>query len=437
MGEVDDELFALLEETEKEDSKPKQETPFILPSQRKKQGARGSKKRKQPRQTKAAVADWEKLSDDDVEAGDPFMQAAIAMAPKATEATAKTPQPVILAPSSPVQRATVARQNTISAADAIEHLDNSVTTCIARAVEKVRQAFITELTEIFDNSVEERSIMNSFLISLPSEMETSIAAELALAKMTHHSERDSQRLNSIVDSHFEGLWRTIPQTTSTKTGPPPALHTISNDIAVSKHRLSQVIDDILRDIQYERSELIGARDQYAAVLERIGSYMQTTAMRKIEAEANSRRLDVEREYLDFRQKKLEEMKGEWADIRLGDEEAKESNEDILRELMGMANRAPRCKLREAIASLPTVGECAKRVREELHSVLAQWEVEVQSVSMKWEPIENVENWGNAITGDDRVRRRRPRIDVNRNRDVDILEQVRAEIQSLRRKRRRN
>ena len=354
-GGGDDDLFALLDQanSDKNDDSP----AFPLPSERKQSSSKGRGKRRRPPARKPMIS-LDKLLDSDSskDNNDLGWNSDNDDEPEVPKKKGKT----------------------------VEKLEMALKDYISHAIDKVRQEFVSELTRMLDNSQEEQSMISTFILGLPGEMEQAVADEIALGR-ANDGKRDGDKLQMDVESLIESLWRVIPRC-PTRNGENITVRSLANKIVTSKTEMATGNDEILSDLQNERSALVAAREQLISASENANNQSTMRSLR-MEIEANAKRLDVEEQYNKMKRKRLEEMQREWRERQTGGENDSAPDHVILRKLESMANMAPRSKIRGTITVLGALLETTKRNYEDMRNVRVQLELELESLSYAMRPLE--------------------------------------------------
>jgi hypothetical protein len=253
----------------------------------------------------------------------------------------------------------------------LERLDRSLTSYIARSLDRVRDAFVEELTTLLHNTAEEDSAISAFLLGLPRDMEESIAAEIGFAKSSTNFQRDCEQLLSAVDAQLETLWRVVPPRRG-KGEPAPTLRGLSSIVLSTQAAIGMAIENMLSEFMAERSPPLS--NPYESLK------TESRPFQRLEVEANSRKLDVECEFVDAKKKQLEELERERREAQLHSDKVLEDPNDVLvKKLAAVADQIPNSQFRAAVANLSALRETAKRSCEEVRTVRTQFELEADRI----------------------------------------------------------
>jgi hypothetical protein len=100
----------------------------------------------------------------------------------------------------------------------------------------------------------------------------------------------------------------------------------------------------------------------------------SNSVRQIEAEANGRRLEIEREFFEARRKQFEEAQQEWREIQVRSNPVTNPAKTLLDKLTELGSQVPNSRFRTGLNSLRTLVDDAKRTREELNHVRTQLDI---------------------------------------------------------------
>ena len=353
-GDIDD-VFNLLAETDEDGDSP----AFLLPSERKKavnkQGNKGKRRRPPARKPMVSLGKLLESDSDNIDLG-----------------SDNEPEKQEIKSS--------------KGGNTIQKMEMTLTDYIVHAIDKVRHEFVSELNRMLDNSQEEQSMINAFVLGLPGAMEEAVADEIALGRLSG-GQRDADKLQTSIDSQLEPIWRVIPRTFA-KGAENITMRTLVARVTSSKNEMSSSNEELMDDLKMERAALVSAREQVISQCEN-SQVMSSMNSMKMEVEANSKRLDIEEQFLKQKRKKLEEMQSEWRDKETTSfsEALSESEREILHKLETMANLAPRSRLRNTINVLGSLLDTVRRSYEDVRNLRVQLELELESLSYAMRPID--------------------------------------------------
>jgi hypothetical protein len=363
---LDDDLSALLAGADSS------EPDFPLPSQRKKATrARGGGNRRRPA-TKPLMS-LDKLLNTSASSTDPVFAGIALNGPDESPLS-----PPVIASAKPQERGPAPAADR---ATALDRLDQSLTGFIARAVDRVRSSFLDELKFMLDKTSDEDSTISAFLLSLPAEMEEAIASEIALARAMVNQERDAERVADAIHAQLEPLYRVVPQR-GRKGEARPTLRGLSATVIAEQEELARSMDALIDELRAERS---GQIELPVALGD--GSEADARRCQGMEIAAAARRLDIERQMVDGKRKRLEEMKRESREAQIAlEKEMEDPAGALLKKFAAVADQIPKSRLNLAIEGLKELAEAAKKNCEDMRNARSQLEVESETIAAACQQI---------------------------------------------------
>lgn len=261
----------------------------------------------------------------------------------------------------------------------ISKVETFLTDYVSNAISLVRRDFTEQLTKLLDNTEEEQSVINSFLLSLPALLEETTGQEIAATNNAFNKDKDSSTVISTIDSQLEPLWRVIPKDYQ-KLPKHASLSSLTLDVLNSKSLISTEIDKSIDELRTERHNLAMAKQQYCTISEATYSLPKNNNLRMMEIEANSRQLDIESEFIEQKKKQLEESQKNWRTTQLNNiTEGDDTEASLLSKITTLANEAPQSKYAKAANEIESLLSAARQSKENIHMIRKQIEMEMENI----------------------------------------------------------
>lgn len=343
---------------------------FLLPSQRKKlnqQNGSGSKKKTKKKPTKQQQKPVDILDDDDdFMFNDAFQIDSDKVSPNNTD---KSSFPKEESKKDSPNKKTINLET--NSRSVIEQIESSLKDYISNAINSVRQSFIDELKVMIDDSRNDQSIIDSFLFSLPAEIE-----EIALKEIKAAKEEYVDKTNSITEtiSSFFNIFDSILPISTTKH-PTTSIEKLADDVYLSRTSLDDKFVAPIRDLQNLNKFLASAKSQDMLNHEtkRIQSPVNILL---IEAEADSKRIEIEEQALNYKKKMFEQRRNEWKEAQIDPNRNKMTDPELLlNKFSELSRKIPQSKYGGAVYNLKTLTEKIQFSISETKHLRKQFEVE--------------------------------------------------------------
>ncbi|OHT16101.1 hypothetical protein TRFO_13417 [Tritrichomonas foetus] len=258
----------------------------------------------------------------------------------------------------------------------IEKIESSLINYISTAVYSIRESFIDCLKDLLDNSKDEQSLIDSFLLSLPSEIDELVMSEIQNVKDILAANTNS--FVSTVDIQLEPLQKLFPQKSVKNTG--PTIESLHDSVLNEQIKMNEKYNDLLQSVQQENDALSSLRQQ-RAIYEEQNRIDSPNMMLLIEAESDTKRLEVEKQFIEYRKKRLNKIKQDWKDYHFQSDEQMMDSEgyELLKRLSTLSRKVPQSKHAYVGSSLKSLSQNSLEAYQDIRKLRKQLIQEVKNV----------------------------------------------------------
>ena len=339
---------------------------FLLPSQRKKMmnnSGKGKKtKRRPPKQTEI---DLDKILEDDDDFGldDGFQLNSDKISPLNSDLD-KSNEASSTKETKPKEK--------LTSRGVIEQIENSLNKYISVSLSTVKQNFIDELKVSLDNSKEEESIIDAFVLGLPSDIEEIISQDLQREKESMLTK--SNTILETIESFLDQFRFILPP--KSKYDQEVSINKVCSDIQNYRLNLNEKYDKTLREYQTE-NEILQTKKQEILRSDELRRLNNPRMMILVEAEADSKRLEVEEQFLFFKKKYFNQLKSDWKESQMrADEKKFPENDEIFCKLSDLSKKISQSKYKNSIVSAKSISQNIQNTIRDAHKARKQAEIEV-------------------------------------------------------------
>lgn len=244
----------------------------------------------------------------------------------------------------------------------INNIETSLINYITTAVYSIRESFVKELKSMLDTSEKEESIINDFILSLPSEIDELVASEAQFLNESSFSSTRSTSILSNIDFQLEPLKHIVPRV-SGNAKKKTTIESIQDLVLNANISMNETYDKLFNELQEEIDVLSTSREHSFITDDKMRN-TDPNVILAIEVEADSTRLDVEKQFLDFRNKRLANMKQYWNDCQLNSYGTSDKAE-ILKRLQAFSRKIPNSKYQNAISALSSLSQNFQQAAQEI------------------------------------------------------------------------
>lgn len=347
---------------------------FMLPSQRKKmmnQNSSGTSKKVKKRASRQPKVSLDKIlnEDDDSLFNEGFQIDSDNVSPNNTSKK-----------SSPIKEEKNKKNANIeiNSRNAIERIESSIKEYISNAINSVKQNFIDELKIMINDSMNEQSMIDSFLFSLPAEIEEMVLKEINNAREEYVDKTNS--ITNTISSFFNSIESIVPIRSTDL--PQVSLEKLSDEIYIYKTSLDDKFLIPIRDLQNQNKLYASALSQNSINQEtkRIQSPKMTL---EVELEGYLKKIDVEEENIKYKTKVIEQRKNDWEEARIDPNRNKLSDPEILlSKFKELSRKITQSKYGSAIYNLKTLSEKIQSSLSTTKQERNQFEVELSFLASR-------------------------------------------------------
>ena len=255
----------------------------------------------------------------------------------------------------------------------LEQVEVSLINYISTAVYSIREDFISSLKDMLDNSKNEQSMIDAFMLSLPSEINELVASELENVKDILSSSSDSCIF--AINNQLEQLQNIFPfQKLKAHS---VSVDDLQDEILNANITMNDKFNSLLVDVQNE-SEILASLRQQSAIYEENNRIDSPNNILLIEAEADTKRLEIEKQFHEYRKKRLRFMEKCSKDAELlSDRIANSEDNELLNRFTQLSRRIPRSKYQDVIENMKTVSNSAICILNDLHKYRKKLKSEIK------------------------------------------------------------
>lgn len=361
---------------------------FMLPSQRKKmmnQNSSGASKKvkKRPSKQPKKTVDQILNEDDDSLFNDGFQLDSDDISPNSA-AKKSSPIKEDTKKNSPNKKNINLETNSRNTIDRIE---SSLKEYITNAINAVRQNFIDELKIMINDSMNEQSMIDQFLFSLPAEIEETALKEINTAKEEYIDKTTS--ITNTISSFFNTIETVVPIRSTNL--PQVSLEKLADDIYIYKTSLDDKYILPIRDLQNQNKLYASALSQNSINQEskRIQSPKMTL---EVELEGYLKKIEVEEEAIKYKIKVIQQRKNEWQEAQIDPNRNKLSDPEILlSKFSELSRKITQSKYGGAVYNLKTLSENIQSSLTNTKQIRKQFEVELTFLISKINMSQNRKN----------------------------------------------
>lgn len=248
----------------------------------------------------------------------------------------------------------------------VNSIESSLINYISTAVYSIRETFIAELKSMLDNSKNEQSIIDSFLLSLPSEIDDLVASEIQIITDSYNAQAKISTLTNYVNTQLEPLQHIFPRPKNQVVG--ATIEDLQDELLNTKILMNEKYDSLLNEVQDENDILSSLREKSIIFEDRKRKDNPNTII-LIEAESDSKRLEVEKQFHTFRKKRLKKIQSYWNESEFNSNEYPLSETQVLlNKLSSLSRKVPNSKYKSAISALSSLSQNFQNVSRDLHSL---------------------------------------------------------------------
>ncbi|OHS97573.1 hypothetical protein TRFO_36183 [Tritrichomonas foetus] len=409
-AELDDILSNVVDEDDGNDDM------FLLPSQRKKAmngnaNERGNKtnkrggKKRQPRQQRITIDQI--LENDGFGLDDAFQLNSDKLSPRNSDdsddgwnvqgddSNGRTKSPKKGETNQNQTKSKSDRKKTNSSRGMIEQIETSIKEYLNMSISSVKQTFIDEFNSLLDNSQNEQSMIDSFIFGLPSEIEDMVLSEIQIAKSSFVNKTNT--ILETIDSYLDPIGQITIDDNRQIGVKPPSIESLCDEVIKSKIGMSEKYEKPLQQYHNENEALLIRRRQKITNEEqtRINSpYM----MFRVETEADEARIAIEEQFLEYRKKRLDEIRNDWKNdqIQLNgiylnlkrDHDQIQLNflqsgcDLILQQLQELSQKIPKSNLQTAIFNVKSFQVSSRECLNDIQMMRKQTQTEFSSLAAR-------------------------------------------------------
>lgn len=286
---------------------------------------------------------------------------------------------------------------------AINSIESNLINYISTAVYSIRESFIDELKYALDNSKKEQSIIDSFLLSLPSEIEELVASEIQIVTESYNAKSKINTFTNFVDTQLEPLQHLLPRQKNQVVT--TTVDNLQDEILNAKILMNEQYDTLLDEVQSENDILNSLREK-SFIFEDRKRRDNSNSILMIEKESYKRRLKIEQDFCNFRLKRLKKMQSYYNESEFNSHKYPLSQTEVLlNKLSALARKVPQSKYKSSLSSLSALSQNFQCLTRDLHclqkKIISETNLFVKNLSSNIEN-NNIDNFDYNLNSDNNL-----------------------------------